>query len=148
MHVTKRWAGRFALVAATALPACGPSMHEVVVRDATVAHNTAALSLEAAQSTAALLYRTEQVLVMERAAKAPGATRETVREAVERVRADWRPVQEAFDRARKAQAALAQAIRAGDDMGRIADALGELITHQTAAAAAVNAARARIGDEP
>lgn len=148
MNRTKRWMGTAAILLATAVPACGPSMHDVIVRDATVAHNTAALSLEAAQSTAELLYRAEQVLVMERAAKEPGATKESVRGAVERARADWKPVKEAFEKARTAQAALAQAIKAGQDMTRIGAALGELIAQQNAIASALNAARTRIGVTP
>lgn len=131
---------------ALSLGACGPSLNDVVLRDAYVANNTSALSLEAAQGTAELLYRAEQLVALERAAKAPGATKETVATAVDRVRDDWQPIKAAFERARQTQAALAQALRAGADIAKVGSLLADMVESQRIIAQGLNEARKRVGE--
>lgn len=133
-------------VLALSLGACGPSLNDVVLRDAYVANNTAALSLEAAQGTAELLYRSEQLVALERAAKAPGATKDTVAAAVARVRDDWKPIKEAFERARQTQAALAQALKAGADIAKVGALLADMVESQRIVAQGLNEARKRAGE--
>jgi hypothetical protein len=137
---------KLALALALSLTACGAAnLDDVIVRDARTVNNTAALSIEAAQSTAELLYRAEQLAVVERESAKPGATKETVRTAVEKVRSQWAPVKELFRRAREAQARLAVLLRAGAAAVEVVAAVGEMTALQTEIAKTLSEARSRLG---
>jgi hypothetical protein len=91
--------------------ACGPQTQDLVVRDATIAANTARLSIETAETAAVTSYKGAQVAAVTKA-KADGLTQEQAVERVKAVRAAWEPVWEAFADLRRAHALLVAAIEA------------------------------------
>lgn len=134
----------FFLALVVLLVGCGVPSEEVIIRDATVAANAAALSIESAQSAAEALYQTEQELVLYSASKQMGATKESVRLAVEAVRKRWEPVKELFTQARDLHSKLALAVNTADTMN-IGQLSADLARVQNQIVTAMAEARGRIG---
>lgn len=135
------------LVCALSLVLAGcPDWIGIDARDARIASNAAAMTLEAMQSTAELLYFVEQKAVVEAAKAQPGMTQEELAKRVEAIRAKWKPLKELFPKARAVQSKLAAALKV-DTVGATLEALAlvaQLTALQEQIASGVAEARARM----
>jgi hypothetical protein len=133
------------MVCAVLLGGC-PDWTGVEVRDARVASNMAAMTLEATQSTAELLYLAEQRFVVDKAQTEEGMTKELLAQRVAVVRQRWAALKELFPKARSAQSKLA-ALLEQDTVGASIAALAivtELTGLQAQIAEGVAQARSRL----
>lgn len=120
-----------------------PDWTGIEARDARVAVNAAAMTLEATQTTAELLYYAEQRFIVDRGAAEPGMTKDELAKRVAALREKWKPLKELFPKAREAHQRLAAAIDQNDLLA-IAAGVAELAGLQNQIAAGVADARQRI----
>lgn len=136
---------RLLVLLAFVLSGCGwLTDSDLLVRDARIVANTAAMTLAASQSTAELLYDAEQRLEVERSANEPGITKDEIRRRVEVIRRRWEPVKALFADARLAHAALATALDEGRPPQEVAPLAAKYAGLETQIASVLDEARKRL----
>lgn len=86
------------------------NLQELLVRDARITANVAAMTLEATHATALVLYYTEQRLTVEREKVKEGMTKEKLRAKIANIRTRWAPVWEQFDKAQQLHMKIATSL--------------------------------------
>ncbi len=107
---------------------CGASTRDIIVRDAVIMVNTAAMGLETAQDVSVSLYREEQLTALQASLQA-GLPKAQAQAKVQAIRDQWLHVWAAFEKARTCHRALSDLVAAGSaaNVGDITAATDNLV---------------------